>query len=157
MFKGKGKYWKWTFVSILFIAVYFFIGMASLRFIPYSLSFVVYILILLSCILVPQIVVARYIIKTRLSFDEIWMLNGRMGFLFAFGIKTISILKEIPIYPENIFGYIIETAFTIIIGGALIAVVLSIFYLITNTILKNKFKNINQLNTEVLDQLENEK
>lgn len=161
MFKGKEKYWRWAFISLVLISVIFILGnflsTFIMMFLPEAYLFlgaIFFMIFSIISILVAQILVARYFIKVRLNFDEVWMLNARTGSLFSIGFLIIKIVSGSYLYSSEVFATVIKALFYTLIQAGICTVILALFSLITNSILKNKFKNFNKINIETLDQLE---
>lgn len=156
MFKGKVNFWKWAFITFsLMVCSYFTFsfGISFLgRFVVISqtIALVLILVFFITSILGSQLILARYFIKRRLNFDELWMLAIRTSIFLSvlYGISNLY-SGDYPNSPNILFNIIRSILFLIIAAGVT-TIILVLFLMIVNTIMKKKYDSIDKFNQEDL-------
>lgn len=160
MKQEKNAYWRWGIIPVILIlvfctAVYFImygvfqiIGKVDIP--PIIIPIILLTLFILSG-LYAFVLTIRHFVKKRLEFNNLWSLAFSVGAYFSAISGIISLITgELP-GTDNLFYDIVISIMCLIAWAVMYTVFAAIYIQIANLILRKRFKTMNKISIEVLD------
>lgn len=156
----KNTYWRWgifpvvlTFILIAAIVLLtraFFWIMDDIRISSFYMPFILIPLFILAG-LAAFIISIRYFVKKRLELNNLWSFAFSVGSYCSIIAGIISIITDDLPDTDNLF-FDLVIGLMCLIGWAVVFTVFAAIYIqLANLILLKKFKTMNNLSIEVLD------
>lgn len=160
MTKTKNAYWRWGFITIILTLLFWVCGFFLLRFIvrtdlmkfldtgiKNSLLF----LVLFSSGQAAFTIVVRHFVKKRLIFNDLWSFGFAIGSYASIITGIIFIIADDLPDQDNLFYDLVIGVMCLIAWAVMYTVFAAIYIQIANLILRKRFKTMNKISIEVLD------